>query len=128
MAGRPTPRCAVRFAQELYIGKLFLGPDARVSEQGFEIDRVSADIPATPPPVPPLVTYLRRREAVDLSYYVEFADRVSADGATGWHPSTKPETVTRIDSAWERVDVDDAPPADGSQRYGRVRLEYAPGF
>ena len=71
------------------------------------------------------VEYLRRIDAPDLEYLVEFADSLDPD-PSGWE-LTRGEVVTPIDDTWERVSVVDLVATEGrAARYGRVRLIHHP--
>ena len=65
------------------------------------------------------VEFVRRRNAADLVYQVEFASQLDS----GWQPAGGAGTVTVIDADWERVVISDvnAPPGSG-KRFGRVRV------
>ena len=67
------------------------------------------------------VEYIRRRNATDLLYQVQFCSRLDATGSPDdWAEATAPETVKPIDAEWERVVVKDQPPAGAAARFVRV--------
>ena len=69
------------------------------------------------------VEYVRRRNATDLLYQVQFCTSLTATGAPdGWATSTATETITPIDADWERVVVEDQPTPGVTRRFGRVRV------
>jgi hypothetical protein len=69
--------------------------------------------------------FLRRRDASDLIYAVEFSDGLG-EGAP-WIEAVGTETVMPIDDWWERVSVEDEAMAPGApMRFGRVRYDYRP--
>lgn len=64
--------------------------------------------------------YVRRRNAADLRYQVQFCTRLnSTNPALGWTTSAA-EAVTPIDTDWERVVVEDQPPPGATTRFSRV--------
>lgn len=65
------------------------------------------------------VEYLRRKNAAGLTYAVGFSDNLLS-----WDPPLLPESITPINSTWERVVVPDSvSPADAASRFGRVTVE-----
>jgi hypothetical protein len=69
--------------------------------------------------------YLRRRDTNSITYQVLFNSTLSP--LVVWQPATGSETVTAIDSIWERVRIDDAA-ATGSEptRFGAVHITLRP--
>jgi len=69
--------------------------------------------------------YLRRKNIDSIIYRVFFASALSP--LANWQPATGSETVTSIDSIWERVSIDDAA-ATGSEagRFGTVQVTLQP--
>lgn len=69
------------------------------------------------------VIYLRRRNALDLAYNVEFTSNLISND---WVVASDPGTIASIDAGWEQVKVGDtdAPP-NATNRFGRVRLDYS---
>lgn len=68
------------------------------------------------------VEYLRRRGDVNLTYTVQFASGLDA---VDWMSSGGGETVTHLDSTWERVVVEDSmTTADEDGRFGRIELNH----
>jgi hypothetical protein len=67
------------------------------------------------------IQFIRRRDAFDLTYEVQFCSDPSATASSGWEATRSPEKVTIIDQQWERVGVsDEAAPPGTSVRFGRV--------
>ena len=71
------------------------------------------------------VEYLRRTPSGGggLIYTVQFANDLSpaaAGTASGWQTAGGNETVTAINTRWERVKVVDSVPANGARRFARV--------
>jgi hypothetical protein len=65
------------------------------------------------------VEYIRRVGATGITHQVEFA--TSMNGPGDWTPATS-ETVSPIDSSWERVVVEDTLGAGAQRRFGRVKV------
>ena len=69
--------------------------------------------------------FVRRRDAADLDYIVEFSDDLG--DTDPWTAATEPETVTPINDFWEKVSIADTKdPVNTDKRFGRVRFEYQP--
>ena len=68
------------------------------------------------------VEYLRRRNAPNMTYSVEFSNAVES----GWSASLSPQAVTTIDEIWERVTVLDEAVAISGSRFSRVRISISP--
>ncbi|QHI70120.1 chondroitinase family polysaccharide lyase [Tichowtungia aerotolerans] len=64
------------------------------------------------------VTYLRRKDAPNLSYTVEFCNDLVSNN---WEPATSIETITLINSVWEQVKISDSV-TNPLCRFGRVRI------
>jgi len=72
------------------------------------------------------VEFIRRRNANDLAYIVEFCSDLTNSPPSGWEQATGAETVTTIDSEWDRVVVEDVLTVETAERrFGRVRFESA---
>ena len=70
------------------------------------------------------IEYMRRKGADEITYQPEFGDNL-INGS--WSSSSGQESITNIDSDWERVrveDVDDS--STNSSRFGRLRLIFNP--
>ena len=63
------------------------------------------------------VEFVRRKQALDLTYTAQFTDSLT----TNWTDAVSSETITPIDAEFERVSVaDDATETTTSNRFGRV--------
>ncbi|MCC6356174.1 MAG: hypothetical protein IT577_19995, partial [Verrucomicrobiae bacterium] len=72
------------------------------------------------------VEYLRRRNADDLVYEVQFCSDLTDDAPNGWAAATATESVVPINDEWERVIVADQPPPGARSRFGRVLVQSVP--
>ena len=68
------------------------------------------------------VEYLRRVSAPGTTYSVEFA----SNPATGWLPASAPETVTPINSVWQRVVIEDSAGSGLPARFAHVKVTFTP--
>jgi len=68
------------------------------------------------------VEYVRRISSPGTTYAVEF----TSAPATGWTPATATETVTAIDSLWQRVVVEDSGGIGSPMRFARVNVTSTP--
>ena len=73
-----------------------------------------------------LIEYIRRTAASNsgLIYTPESCGDPSAQNA--WSPVTGPETVTPIDSDWERVVIEEDPGSGQPKRFGRLKISTPP--
>ena len=63
------------------------------------------------------VEFVRRKQAIDLTYTAQFTDSLT----TNWTDAVSSETITPIDAEFERVSVaDDVTVTTASNRFGRV--------
>lgn len=70
------------------------------------------------------IEYMRRKGADEIIYQPEFGSDLPNDD---WSSTTGDETITNIDSDWERVRVEDVSSgATNSSRFGRLRLIFNP--
>ncbi len=68
--------------------------------------------------------YVRRRNATDLTYTVQFGSGLTPDD---WSAATGTPTVTIIDATWERVVIEDTVTSSTSdRRFGRVQVSQNP--
>lgn len=68
--------------------------------------------------------YVRRKASTNPGavYTAQFSSNLADTGTGPWATAAGPETVTSIDTIWERVVVEDTAGAGQGKRFGRVKL------